>query len=458
MATQPIDQVEAPESETSPEMLELHAAPDTDRAPEAIAEGDAAPAVAHDEPAPASPEAHEPIPAPSDAAEPSVRPTKFLAGLTRAMRAAAEAERAELVGGLQERAKGCVETVRNRATSGATEIRTAADDDIVGIREWSKAEIARIREETERRITVRRADLDAELQHHAASVEREVERVNDAVAAYEASMAQFFETLIAEDDPSRFAAMAANLPAPPDLDDVVRGIAKVEPAPAPVEPAAAKVEPAATPTSTGPGWPTDDDTMPTIATPTAETERATPEATLETEPATATDAQAAPEATEASIEAEVAPEDEVADVDPRVAALGLTPDFASAEAEALAAAGADDGSEDADGPMIDDDTIAARLSGLGAAPVETAKTQLVVTGLMSVASIAGFKRQVAGISGVRSVGVSSGPDGEFVYAVEHDATVSLGDAIPTLHGFAARVTGTGDGVVSVAARDPESDA
>jgi hypothetical protein len=108
--------------------------------------------------------------------------------------------------------------------------------------------------------------------------------------------------------------------------------------------------------------------------------------------------------------------------------------------------------------MIDDDTIAARLSGLGAAPVETAKTRLVVTGLMSVASIAGLKRQVAGISGVRSVGVSSGPDGEFVYAVEHDATVSLGDAIPTLHGFAARVTGTGDGVVSVAARDPESDA
>jgi hypothetical protein len=448
--TQPIDQVEAPESETSPEMLELHAAPDTGRAPEAIAEGDAAPAVAHDEPAPASPEAHEPSPAPSDAAEPPVRPTKFLADLTRAMRATAEAERAELVGGLQERAKGCVETVRNRATSGATEIRTAADDDIVGIREWSKAEIARIRDETERRIADRRSDLEAELQHHAASVEREVERVNDAVAAYEASMARFFEALIAEDDPSRFAAMAANLPAPPDLDDVVRGIAKVEPPAAPVEPAA-----------TGSGWPTDDDAMPTVATPTAEaaTDGATTEATLEPDAASATGTEDAGATTMgASVEPEADPEAEAAEVDPRVAALGLTPDFASAEAEALAAAGSDDGSDDADGPMIDDDTIAARLSGLGAAPVETAKTQLVVTGLMSVASIAGFKRQVAGISGVRSVGVSSGPDGEFVYAVEHDATVSLGDAIPTLHGFAARVTGTGDGVVSVAARDPESDA
>lgn len=452
--TQPIDQIDTPESETSPEMLEVHAAPDTDRAPAAIAEGDAAPAVAHDEPAPAPPEAHESSPASSEAAEPPVRPTKFLADLTRAMRATAEAERAELVGGLQERAKGCVETVRNRATGGATEIRTAADDDIVGIREWSKAEIARIREETERRIADRRTDLDAELQHHAASVEREVQRVTDAVATYEADMARFFEALIAEDDPSEFAAMAANLPAPPDLDDVVRGIATVEPiaapAPVPSEPeATASPEATAEPATASSGWPTDDDVMPTVGTSPTE---------ASTEAAAATEVEVAQDtATDAADGPEVAPEGGAAEVDPRVAALGLTPDFETAEAEALAAAGTDDGSDEADGPMIDDDTIAARLSGLGASPVETARTQLVVTGLMSVASIAGFKRQVAGIAGVRSVGVSSGPDGEFVYAIEHDAGISIGDAIPTLHGFAARVTSTGDGVVSVAAHDPESD-
>ena len=38
-------------------------------------------------------------------------------------------------------------------------------------------------------------------------------------------------------------------------------------------------------------------------------------------------------------------------------------------------------------------------------------------GLVSVASIASFKRQLGRVAGVQSVGVSSGPDGEFVFAV-----------------------------------------
>ena len=39
----------------------------------------------------------------------------------------------------------------------------------------------------------------------------------------------------------------------------------------------------------------------------------------------------------------------------------------------------------------------------------------------------------------------------------HGADVSLRDAIPTLPGFEARVTGSGDGVVNVSAQDPESE-
>jgi hypothetical protein len=54
--------------------------------------------------------------------------------------------------------------------------------------------------------------------------------------------------------------------------------------------------------------------------------------------------------------------------------------------------------------------------------------------------------------------VSSGPDGEFVFAVNHGSDVALRDAIPSLPSFQARVTGSADGVIHVTAHDPESDA
>jgi hypothetical protein len=112
-------------------------------------------------------------------------------------------------------------------------------------------------------------------------------------------------------------------------------------------------------------------------------------------------------------------------------------------------------------PTLDEDAVAARLAAL-VPPVaesggEPRTTQVSVTGLVSVASIAGFKRQLSRIAGVKTVGVSSGPDGEFLFAVSHDAAVELRDTIPTLPGFGARVTGSGEGSLQVTARDPETD-
>jgi len=158
-----------------------------------------------------------------------------------------------------------------------------------------------------------------------------------------------------------------------------------------------------------------------------------------------------------------APAEPDAEADPRIAALGLSPDFAAAEAEAaLDAAGDEDQPEIAE---IADDALAARLAGLvpgdageaGSPAPTTATTRLVVVGLVSVASIAGFKRQLGRMAGVRSVGVSSGPDGEFVFAVNHDDGVDLRETIPSLSGFNARVTSATDGTVNVSAHDPESD-
>ena len=116
-------------------------------------------------------------------------------------------------------------------------------------------------------------------------------------------------------------------------------------------------------------------------------------------------------------------------------------------------------------PTIDDDALAARIAGLvpdmesqpTVAKAETVSTRVVVVGLVSVASIASFKRHLGRVAGVQSVGVSSGPDGEFVFVVAHTGDVVLRDAIATLPGFGARVSGeTADGL-QVTARDPESE-
>ena len=95
--------------------------------------------------------------------------------------------------------------------------------------------------------------------------------------------------------------------------------------------------------------------------------------------------------------------------------------------------------------------------GEGDADGEPRTTQVIVAGLVSVASIASFKRHLGRLPGVQGVAVASGPAGEFVFNVTHRPDVSFRDAVPTMPGFAARVTNTADGVVHVTARDPEAE-
>jgi hypothetical protein len=105
------------------------------------------------------------------------------------------------------------------------------------------------------------------------------------------------------------------------------------------------------------------------------------------------------------------------------------------------------------------DRLASLMPGADDAAVgdEERTTQVVVSGLVSVASIASFKRHLGRLAGVRTVAVASGPEGEFVFNVTHRADVSFRDALPTMPGFAARVTGTSEGVIAVSARDPEAE-
>lgn len=82
-------------------------------------------------------------------------------------------------------------------------------------------------------------------------------------------------------------------------------------------------------------------------------------------------------------------------------------------------------------------------------------TRLAVVGLVSVASIAGFKRAIARSSGIRSVTVASGPTGDFVFTVAHDPAADVPSIVTGLDGFGAVVTGDADGVLAVTASDPE---
>jgi hypothetical protein len=117
-------------------------------------------------------------------------------------------------------------------------------------------------------------------------------------------------------------------------------------------------------------------------------------------------------------------------------------------------------------PESEADIVAARLNGLvpehfgaiqhAAPPDDMVSTQVIVTGLVSVASIASFKRHLSRLTGVNSVGVSSGPDGEFIFKANHGPATNLKDLLPTISGYSVRVTSVGEGVINVSASDPEN--
>jgi hypothetical protein len=426
-----------------------------------------------------------PVAARIAAPAPARRPTKFLTDLTHAMQAAAEQARAATLEQFRVEGSTYVEQIQGRAIADANALRRRVDEDVASIKDWSKAEIARIREQTESQIAGRRGQLDGQLARHAALVERDVARIEGQIASFEAEMAAFFDELLAETDLTILAARAQQMPEAPafaELDDTEYTALMSEPG---VGIPAAEPEPTAEmpTTAVAAAEVTDADTAMAAIQATAEAAASAETATAEaaraeaaadgaesaaghdagvTTEATGLEAPADASAAELDVAPPSAPDDVSTAPDPRLAMLGLAPDFAAAEAAAAEAAAA----EISGIPELDEENLVARLAGLvpsstpggpaDAPPAEpVVSTQVVVTGLVSVASIASLKRHLSRQAGVRHVGVSSGPDGEFLFTVQHEAEVSLRDVIPTLPGFQARVTGGGDGIVTASAHDPE---
>ena len=419
---------------------------------------------------------------------PTRKPNRLMADLTKAMQTAAESTREETLARLQADAKAHVESIHTRSAGEAEELRHTADADIASIREWSKAEIARIREETDQKVVDRKATLEFEIEEHAARIEQRIERVQNHVAQFENEMATFFERLLAEEDPTQLAAMAESLPEPPSFDDL--GDLPVAAAPAtvatPVEADAVADAPVAEPAEIDGHREPSRSRPPRSTPPTAEADavaehgEATVDAPAEDPEAAFAAIQAAAEAAAASEGAEPGgwtdgpvetPADAPADHeaapldgsdDPRLAALGLSAEAGTEPTTEWPAEPAPDAGQGEEFPTLSDDAVAARLAGLvpgeGEVPQgDLQTTRVVVTGLVSVASIASFKRHLGKLEGVASVGVSSGPDGEFVFAVAHGPAIDLQGAIAALPGFAAQITSVTDDTVSVAARDPEAE-
>jgi hypothetical protein len=370
------------------------------------------------------------------------RPTKFMAELSRAMQTAVETSRDETMARLGADAKTVVEEIHAASAAEAAELRRQADDDVAAVREWSKTEIARIREETEARIALRKTALDGEMDQHGLVVESRVQQVGATVAEFEAQMEAFFERLRSEEDPTRIAAMAERMPEPPDLAGVAAAI---------VEPRSAAFAPAETLVAD----------EPTVESDGSETTEAT-----ETDAPTA-DTDSGEYRTEDS--GEYRTEDsgeyraEAGESEPAAETAGeSTPDFAAAEAEAATFSGdvEDDTSEPAPTETFNDHEAAAAALAATAddSPPqgERATTRVAVVGLVSVASIATFKRSLGRVPGVSTIGVASGPDGEFVFTVSHDAGIGLGEAIVALPGFEAQVTAETSGGLAVTAHDPDA--
>jgi hypothetical protein len=293
-------------------------------------------------------------------------PNRFLADLTQAMRSTAETARLATIEQCQADAKAYTEKLHARTDDEAASLRKAAEADVSAIRDWSKAEMERIRVETEQRISRRRELLEQELQEYNSAIELEIERVQKRVSGFEGEVANFFEQLLQEADPTVFASMAAQMPDPPSFEEGERG--------------------------------------------------------------------------------------------------SVAPDLQARRQQIMRAgaeggAGADGTQPDGEAAAADSAEEAAKTGGRAAAakPVPMESTQVVVVGLVSVASIATFKRQLGRLPGVKNVGVSSGPDGEFIFTVGHATDTQLNQLIPTLPAFQARVVSGREGVLNVSAHDPEAE-
>jgi hypothetical protein len=161
----------------------------------------------------------------------------FIAELARAMQATAGLERLRIGEDIDRRRQEEVDRVQARKASEADRMRELANEDMAAIDAWVDRETARIQLDRERRVTAVREDLAASLAEHGSKIDKEIEGIDAAIAAYRADVDAFFASLDRETDPIVIAQRATSRPKFPAL----AALGEVAAAPAdaaPSEPAA----------------------------------------------------------------------------------------------------------------------------------------------------------------------------------------------------------------------------
>ena len=138
-------------------------------------------------------------------------------------------------------------------------------------------------------------------------------------------------------------------------------------------------------------------------------------------------------------------------------------DFAAAEAEAFSFTDDLEGEDDESAatasqppsPKVDDGTTATG-DDKPEASTDLGSTRVIVSGLISVANIANFKRSLNHISGISRIAVASGPDGDFIFTVGHTLGSALSASIKALPGFDIQISGESDDAINVAAQDRDA--
>jgi hypothetical protein len=143
---------------------------------------------------------------------------EFLAELARAMQATAALQRGKIVEDAEHRRQAHVEQVRARESAEADRMRELAAEDMKAIESWADGERKRIQLERHRRATELHEDLDLSLAEHRSKIDREIEGVETAIAAYRAEVEAFFDGLERETDVVLIAQHASWRPVFPTLD------------------------------------------------------------------------------------------------------------------------------------------------------------------------------------------------------------------------------------------------
>ena len=134
-------------------------------------------------------------------------------------------------------------------------------------------------------------------------------------------------------------------------------------------------------------------------------------------------------------------------------------DFAAAEAEAAALSEDVQSEDEPQSPQpeqLESGTVEDPAAAVDQAGTDLTSTRVVVSGLVSVAHIANFKRSLGHVTGISTIAVASGRDGDFAFTVGHTLGSSLAESVKTLPGFDIEITGESDGAIVVAAKDRDA--